>query len=116
MLGTITLGLSAIALIGFPRLFTDLLGLTGTSDVDWSMQMIGVTLVALCLNMAVHALKGSDQAVIWVARVMQLSAFSLGVTTLFIPSGINWFVISYALVGFGFSASYMVYLLQRPKE
>jgi hypothetical protein len=44
---------------------------------------------------------------------MQLSAFALGVLTLFIPTGVNWFVIVYALIGFGFSAAYTLLLLKR---
>ena len=40
------------------------------------------------------------------ARVMQISAFGLGVLTLMIPTALNWFTIAYAIVGFGFSAAY----------
>jgi hypothetical protein len=34
----------------------------------------------------------------------------LGVMTLLIPTGVTWFVILYALIGFGFSAAYLVFL------
>lgn len=115
-LGALVFGLSAIALIAAPRIFTDLLGLAGNADLDWSMQMIGITLVALTGNMFVVSLSGSDRGVLWSARVMQLSAFALGVLTLLIPTGVNWFVIAYGLVGFGFSAAYTVFLLQRNPE
>ena len=115
-LGALVFGLSAIALIAAPRIFTDLLGLAGNADLDWSMQMIGITLVALTGNMFVVSLSGSDRGVLWSARVMQLSAFALGVLTLLIPTGVNWFVITYGLVGFGFSAAYTVFLLQRNPE
>ena len=57
-----------------------------------------------------------DNGVLWAARVMQVSAFGLGVLTLLVPTGVNWFVILYALVGFGFSAAYTVFLLQRNPE
>jgi len=42
-----------------------------------------------------------------------LGAFGLGVATLLIPSGVNWFVILYALIGFGFSAAYGIFLTRR---
>jgi hypothetical protein len=115
MLGGITFGLSAIALLLVPRMFTDLLGLSGSVELDWSMRMIAVTLLALNGNMLVHSLIGSDRAVLWTARVMQVCAFGLGVVTLLIPTAIYWFVILYALIGFGFSAAYTMYLLQKTK-
>ena len=112
-LGALVFGLSAVALIAAPRLFTDFLGLSGDAQLDWSMQMIGITLVALTGNMFVVSISGSDRGVLWSARVMQVSAFALGVLTLLIPAGVSWFVILYALVGFGFSAAYTVFLLQK---
>jgi hypothetical protein len=115
-LGSLVFGLSAVALLLVPRFFTDLLGLTGTSSLDWSMQMIGVTLVALTGNMFVVSIHASTAGVLWAARVMQLAAFGLGVLTLFIPTGVNWFVIVYALIGFGFSAGYTLLLLRKNPE
>lgn len=112
-LGALVFGLSAALLIALPRFFTDLLGQTGSSDLDWAMQMIGITLVALTGNMFVVSLSSSERGVLWASRVMQVSAFALGVLTLLIPTGVNWFVILYALVGFGFSAAYTVFLLQK---
>ena len=115
-LGSLVFGLSAIALLFAPRLFLDLLGISGTQDLDWSMQMIGVTLVALTGNMFLVSIHASDVGVLWAARVMQVAAFGLGVLTLFIPSGVNWFVIIYALIGFGFSAGYTLLLLKKNQE
>jgi len=111
--GAMVFGLSAILLIALPRFFTDLLGMMGSNDLDWSMRMIGLTLVALTGNMLVVKLHGSDRGVLFSARVMQIAAFGLGAITLLIPSGLNWFVILYALVGFGFSLAYTIFLLQR---
>jgi len=116
LLGGITFGISAIALLLVPRLFTDLLGLVGSAELDWSMRMIAITLVALNGNMLVNSILGTDKAVLWTSRVMQLSAFGLGVVTLYIPAEMNWFVILYALIGFGFSAAYTTYLLQKQKD
>lgn len=111
--GASVFGLSAILLIALPRFFTDLLGMMGSNDLDWSMRMIGLTLVALTGNMLVVSLHGSDKGVLFSARVMQVAAFGLGAITLLIPTGWNWFVILYALVGFGFSAAYTIFLLQK---
>ena len=111
--GASVFGLSAILLIAQPRFFTDLLGMMGSNDLDWSMRMIGLTLVALTGNMLVVSLHGSDKGVLFSARVMRVSAFGLGAITLLIPTGWNWFVILYALVGFGFSLAYTIFLLQK---
>ena len=111
--GAMVFGLSAILLIALPRFFTDLLGMMGSNDLDWSMRMIGLTLVALTGNMLVVSLHGSDKGVLFSARVMQIAAFGLGAITLLIPTGWNWFVILYALVGFGFSLAYTIFLLQK---
>lgn len=111
--GASVFGLSAILLIALPRFFTDLLGMIGSNNLDWSMRMIGLTLVALTGNMLVVSLHGSDKGVLFSARVMQVAASGLGVITLLIPSGWNWFVILYALVGFGFSVAYSIFLLQK---
>lgn len=116
LLGAITFGISAVVLLLVPRIFTDLLGLVGDADLDWAMRMIAITLAALTGNMLVHSIAGSPKAVIWTARVMQVSAFGLGALTLYIPAEMNWFVILYALIGFGFSAAYSIFLLQKSKE
>lgn len=112
-LGALVFALSATLLIFLPTFFSQLLGLSATGELDWSFQMIGLTLLALTGQMFVVSFAASDRGVIWAARVMQLAAFGLGVITLVIPTGVNWFVIVYALVGFGFSAAYTVFLFQR---
>lgn len=114
--GSAVFGLSALALLLLPRTFTDLLGLEGSAGLDWAMRMIAITLIALTGNMLVHALLGNEASVIWTSRVMQAAAFGLGVVTLYIPTQMNWFVILYALTGFGFSAAYSIFLFQQTKE
>lgn len=114
-IGAMVFGLSAVLLVALPRFFTDLLGLAGSSALDWSMQMIGLTLVALTGNMMVVSLHGTDRGVLLSGRVMQIAAFGLGVVTLLIPAEMNWFVILYAVVGFGFSAAYTFFLLAKSK-
>ena len=104
--GSAVFGLSAIALIAVPSFFNELLGLTPSLALDWSMRLTGITLVALTGNMFSNATRGTDQAVLLSGRVMLVSAFALGTLTLLIPATLTWFAIVYSLVGFGFSAAY----------
>jgi hypothetical protein len=110
-IGAAVFALSAVALAAFPRVFTDLLGLTGSDALDWSMRMIAITLVALTGNMAVVSFRGGPDAVLMSARVMQFSAFGLGAVTLLIPVELNLFTTAYAVIGFAFSGAYTVGLI-----
>jgi len=113
--GSIVFGLSAIALIAAPGAFNALLGLMTTSDLEWAMRMIGITLVALAGNMFSVSTRGSDAAVLFSGRVMLVSAFALGVLTLLLPVPLTWFAIAYAAVGFAFSAAYAVALTSKKR-
>jgi hypothetical protein len=106
--GATVFGVSAIALLLTPAAFLTLLGLADTPDLEWSMRMIAITLVALTGNMATVAVFAKARGVVFASAVMLLAAGSLGVITLLIPADPTWFTIAYALVGFGFSASYLV--------
>ncbi len=105
--GAIVFGLSAIALIVAPKLFNELLGLVSTPELEWSMRMTGITLVALAGNMYSHSTRGTVASVRVAGFVMMFSAFALGVLTLLIGVPLTWFTVAYALVGFGFSAAYI---------
>jgi uncharacterized membrane protein YccC len=104
--GSLVFGLSAIALIAVPGIFNQLLGLQTTPDLEWAMRMIGITLVALAGNMYSVSANGTEKAVNFSGGLMLLSAAGLGVITLLIPTSYNLFTITYAAVGFGFSAAY----------
>lgn len=108
--GSIVFGLSALLLLTAPALFNELLGLATNPALEWSMRMIGITLVALAGNMFSVASRGSEASVSFSARVMQASAFALGVLTLLIPATQTWFTITYAAIGFGFSIAYTIAL------
>lgn len=101
-------GASAVALLAAPGVFLTLLGLPESAELEWSMRMIAITLVALTGNMATVAVFARERGVIGAAIVMLFAAGSLGVITLLIPAEPTWFTIAYALVGFGFSACYVV--------
>jgi hypothetical protein len=112
-LGALVFAISSLVLFIAPRVFTDLLGMPGSSNLDWSMQLSGVTILTLGALMFVIAQAGSTNGVLWASRVMMVGAFGLGVMTLLIPTGVTWFVILYALIGFGFSSAYLVFLARR---
>lgn len=99
-------GLSSVALLVIPKYFNELLGLVSSSELEWSMGMTAITLVALSGNMYAHASRGTDKSVLFAGRVMMLSAFALGVLTLLQPATLTWFSVAYAFVGFGFSLAY----------
>lgn len=105
--GALVFGLSSVALLLVPGYFNELLGLANLAELEWSMRMTAITLIALSGNMYAHAARGTDQSVRIVGRVMMLSAFALGVLTLLQPASLTWFSIAYALVGFGFSTAYL---------
>ncbi|MEY4503548.1 MAG: hypothetical protein RLZZ576_802 [Actinomycetota bacterium] len=104
--GSLVFGLSALLLLIAPALFNELLGLTTNPALEWSMRMIGITLVALAGNMFSVARRGGEASVRLSGRIMQSSAFALGVLTLLIPVPVTWFTACYAAVGFGFSLAY----------
>ncbi|NBQ93448.1 MAG: hypothetical protein EBT82_04110 [Micrococcales bacterium] len=112
--GATVFGLSALMLLVAPGLFNELLGLSTNPPLEWAMHMIAITLVALCGNMLSVSLRGKDEAVLFSARVMAVSAAALGVLTLMIPvTTLTWFDYSYAAVGFGFSLAYLIGLLKK---
>ena len=109
--GAIVFGSSAILLLIIPNVFLSLLSLSHNGQNAWSMRMLGITVFALSGNMAVHALNSNPQALKSVSWVMCVSASALGVCTLCIPVHLTLFCFLYALVGFGFSFSYLFNLL-----
>jgi len=113
--GSIVFGSSALFLLALPALFLQLLALDTNDALQWSMRMIGITLVALAGNMFSNAHRGSAGSVRLAGRVMQLSAGALGVLTLMIPAPMTWFTVLYAIVGFGFSAAYTIAFLLKTK-
>ena len=111
--GSAVFGLSALLLIVVPGTFLSLLSLdNGDESLNWSMRMIGITLVALAGNMWANSNSSRDTRVRFVGTVMCLSAFSLGILTLMIPSELNWFSILYSLIGFGFGLNYFICLVR----
>jgi len=111
-IGGLVFLLSALLLILVPGVFLDLLALDGASaPLQWSMRMIGVTLIALAANMWAVSMGASDRAIFGVGLVMAIVATALGILTLATPAPRGWFAILYAGVGFGFGLAYLASLL-----
>ena len=112
--GAVVFGLSALLLLVLPSLFLDLLLLDGDSTaLQWSMRMIGLTLIALAGNMWIVSRSANDAAVRTAGILMAIVATGLGVLTLAIPAEFGWFTILYAAVGFAFGLNYAVCLVRQ---
>jgi hypothetical protein len=111
--GAIVFGASAVFLLIAPKLFLDLLKLPTTEELIWSMRMIGITLVALAGNMWQNAKLTNAAGIKFIGRVMFLSALSLGILTIFIPAELAPFTIAYAVIGLGFSLTYLINLTKK---
>ena len=113
-IGAVVFAGSALLLILAPGLFLHLLLLDGSSaPLQWSMRMIGLTLIALSALMWIVARAAGDREVTVAGIVMGIVATALGVLTLLIPATLGWFAIVYAAVGFGFGLTYLVCLIRR---
>jgi hypothetical protein len=109
--GAVVFGSSALFLLVLPEIFVELLALdSGAASLVWSMRMIGVTLIALAGNMWFNSTNPDNKAVMRVGSVMAIAAAGLGVLTLVVPAELTWFTVLYAVVGFSFSVSYIVFL------
>jgi hypothetical protein len=111
--GSIVFGLSAIFLLVAPGIFLDLLGVTNNSEMIWAMRMIGITLVALAGNMWQNSKLNNAASLGYVGRVMFVAAAGLGFLTIFIPASLTPVAIGYAVIGFGFSISYLINLFRK---
>ena len=113
-IGSGIFGMSAIFLLLFPKKFLALLNCDFNNDqLSWSMQMIGITLVALSGNMFVNSNNSDVTKVRAVGRTMMISATGLGMLTLAIPVKFNWFSVLYSVIGFLFGLNYLVCLLRK---
>jgi hypothetical protein len=111
--GSIVFGLSALFLLIAPGIFLDLLGVTNNNEMIWSMRMIAITLVALAGNMWQNSKLNNTAGIAFTGRVMFIAAAGLGFLTIFIPASLTPFAIGYAVIGFGFSISYLINLIRK---
>ena len=110
--GSIVFGLSALFLLIAPGVFLDLLGVANNSEMIWAMRMIGITLFALAGNMWQNSKLNNAASLGYVGRVMFVAAAGLGFLTIFIPASLTPVAIGYAVIGFGFSISYLINLFR----
>jgi hypothetical protein len=111
--GSLVFSLSALFLLIAPALFLDLLGAYDSKSMIWAMRMIAITLLALAGNMWQNAKLNNAASLGFVAKVMFIAAAGLGFLTIFIPNELTPFAIAYAIIGFGFSISYLVNLIRK---
>jgi hypothetical protein len=55
----------------------------------------------------------NSAGIAYVGRVMFIAAAGLGFLTIFIPAPLTPFAIVYAVIGFGFSISYLINLIRK---
>lgn len=115
IVGSLVFGISSVFLLIAPAIFLHLLGMDISSQLQWSMRMIGITVFALAGNMWNNAKQADDSRVINVARIMCVSAALLGILTLLLPSSLTWFAYLYAIIGFSFSAAYLFNLVKKSR-
>lgn len=113
--GSLVFGISSVFLLIAPAIFLHLLGMDISSQLQWSMRMIGITVFALAGNMWNNAKQADDSRVINVARIMCVSAALLGILTLLLPSSLTLFAYLYAIIGFSFSAAYLFNLVKKSR-
>ncbi|MDR9363558.1 MAG: hypothetical protein RI590_05530 [Microbacteriaceae bacterium] len=106
LVGAIFFGISAFALLIFPKAFIELLGFAVNEPLVWAMMLIAITLIALTGNMAMVSISASQFGVRIAGWTMMLAAFGLGAFSLLIPAEYNWFNLTYAGIGFAFSIAY----------
>ncbi|CAB4809273.1 unannotated protein [freshwater metagenome] len=111
--GSLVFGGSAIFLLAAPGVFLDLMALDSSDQMQWSMRMIAITVFALAGNMWNNSGQSSVDRVVNVARVMFISALTLGILTLMVPVELTWFTYIYAAIGFGFAISYLLNLTRK---
>jgi len=111
--GSIVFGLSALFLLIAPKIFLDLLDVTSNPEMIWAMRMIGIILLALAGNMWQNSKLNNAAGIGYVGRVMFIAAAGLGFLTIFIPAPLTPFAIGYAVIGFGFSISYLINLIRK---
>jgi hypothetical protein len=111
--GTLVFTLSALFLLIAPALFLNLLGADDSNQMIWAMRMIAITLLALAGNMWQNAKLNTAASLGFVGKVMFIAAAGLGFLTIFIPTQLTPFTIGYAIIGFGFSISYLINLIRK---
>ena len=111
--GSGVFGFSALLLLFLPATFLELLGLDNSPSLQWSMRMIGITVFALAGNMWQNSKQEDQENVKRVAQVMSISAITLAILTLLIPTTLTWFGYLYATIGAGFGLAYVIALARK---
>jgi hypothetical protein len=98
--------LAAFALLFAPARFADILGLTTTDSVTWSLRITGIVLIPLVYTLFVVRGSLPNHVVRAFAILMAAISLALGVVTLLAPGPTPIGRGVFALVGFGFAFAY----------
>jgi hypothetical protein len=99
--------LAAFALLFAPARFADILGLTTTDSVTWSLRITGIVLIPLVYTLFVVRGSLPNHVVRAFAILMAAISLALGVVTLLAPGPTPIGRGVFALVGFGFAFAYV---------
>jgi len=97
--GSLVFALSAVALLGAPTTFAELLGLETSTSVEWSLRMVGACLVALCGQMFLVR-SAPNRQVRGAAAVMIVGGGLMTMLTVFLP-GESWTLARWGYLAFG---------------
>jgi len=99
--------LAAFALLFAPARFADILGLTTTDSVTWSLRITGIVLIPLVYTLFVVRGSLPNHVVRAFAILMAAVSLALGVVTLLAPGPAPIGRSVFALVGFGFAVAHV---------
>ena len=120
-IGAVVFALSAIALMVNPAYFLHFIGVTSeenlaTSELEWAMRMIGLTLVIVSIMMPVVAAFAPERVLRQVAVVMVPTCMGLSILSAFAPG--QWVAgrFAYVAIGLGFALAYVFALQGRRRN
>ena len=99
--------LAAFALLFAPARFAEILGLTTTDSVTWSLRVTGIILIPLVYTLFVVRGSLTHHVVRAFAILMAAVSLALGVVTLLAPGPTTVGRGVFALVGLGFALAYV---------
>jgi hypothetical protein len=108
--GALVFAISAIALLLAPSSLAELLGLTSSADVTWTLRLMGAVLIALSGQMFLVR-RGDERTVRSAAIVMLIGGGLMTVVTFLAPGDWTLLRVAYAVFGTAFCAAYIIALL-----
>jgi len=110
--GSLVFAVSAVALLLAPNSLADLLGLTSSADVTWTLRLMGAVLIALSGQMFLVR-RGDERTVRSAAIVMVIGGGLMTIVTFLAPGEWTPLRVAYAVFGTAFCAAYVIALLMQ---